>query len=190
MATDPVRRERFESLVSRAYVPLLRYLRRRTDPDVADDVLADTLLVLWRRIDDVPAEAELPWCIGVARGCLANAVRAKTRHLRLLRRLADEAVAHDHAADEGDPELDQAMQRLRPADREVLTLWAWDGLQPKDIAVVLGVSANAAGIRLHRAMARLRAELETGRRDGRGAGHLMVDKGNGTEGRGHGQGRG
>lgn len=189
MATDPVRRERFESLVGRAYVPLLRYLRRRTDPDTADDVLADALLVLWRRLDDVPADAELPWCIGVARGCLANAVRTRTRHLRLLRRLADEATVAGDAAAETDPEVATAMARLRPADREVLTLWAWEGLPPKDIAVVLGVTANAAGIRLHRAMARLRDELTAGRR-GRGpAGHLMVDRGNGPEGRGHGQGR-
>ena len=47
----------FEALVADVYVPLQRYLRRRTDGDTAGDVLADTLLVMWRRFDDIPADA-------------------------------------------------------------------------------------------------------------------------------------
>lgn len=180
MATDPARRERFERLVARAYLPLLRYLRRRTDPDLADDVLADALLVLWRRLEDVPEDAELAWCFGVARGCLANAVRTRTRHLRLVHRLTEEAISRlAVGSDLDDPELDAALDRLKPVDREVLTLWAWEGLAPKEIAVVLGITANAAGIRLHRAMGRLREQLDRIRRDGPVAGHLKGVTGNG-----------
>lgn len=146
------RREAFEALVREAYVPVLRYLVRRTDPATADDVLGDVLLVLWRRFDDLPDGAHLPWCFGVARGCLANRRRSDDRQRRLVERLASSPVSGDPA---DDPDLDQALERLGDKDREVLRLWAWEDLAPREIAVVLGISANAASIRLHRATRRL-----------------------------------
>lgn len=170
---DRLRRERFEALVLRAYAPVLRYLRRRA-PDLADDVLGETLLVMWRRLDDIPPDAELPWCFGVARGCLANAIRGQVRHRRLLTRLADEVLVatQDSSAD---PDLDRALRSLKTHDQEVLRLWAWEDLAPREIAVVLGISANAAGIRVHRAVRRLRAALERDGKSAHLAGHLKGD---------------
>ncbi|WP_392958013.1 RNA polymerase sigma factor [Streptomyces sp. LN245] len=90
------RERRFEALACLVAQPLYRYLLRRADPGQVDDVLAETMLVLWRRLDDVPgmagdaklaADDVLPWCYGVARGCLANARRADGRRLRLMERL-------------------------------------------------------------------------------------------------------
>ena len=50
---DPeTRRERFEAVAPGLIEPLRRFLSRRTDPATADDVLADTLLVCWRRFDE------------------------------------------------------------------------------------------------------------------------------------------
>ena len=57
---DP--REPFEALVESVYVPLQRYLRRRTDAASADDVLGDVLLTMWRRAEDIPADSALAWC--------------------------------------------------------------------------------------------------------------------------------
>ncbi len=68
-------RARFEALAAEVVEPVRRFLARRTDPDTAEDVLAETLLVCWRRLDQVP-EPALPWVYGVARNCLAN-VRAR-----------------------------------------------------------------------------------------------------------------
>ena len=45
-------------------------------------------------------------------------------------------------------------------DREILTMTAWEGLTPKQIARVMGMSANVVRVRLHRARARLKQELE------------------------------
>lgn len=73
--SEDERRAAFDALVVAANLPPLRYLRRRIDPAAADDVLGDVLLVMWRRVDDIPDEAPLTWCYGVARGCLANALR-------------------------------------------------------------------------------------------------------------------
>lgn len=167
LTDDASRRERFEALVADAYAPLLRFLRRRTDAATADDVLGDTLLVLWRRFDDVPADAPLAWCYGVARGCLANAVRGQARQLRLLHRLAAEPDP-TAATPSDDAELDAALARLPTGDREVLRLWAWEQLPSREIAVALGISANAASIRRHRATRRLRDELTARKTTGPG----------------------
>ena len=70
--SDADGRERFEALVGAVYVPLQRYLRRRTDAASADDVLGDVLLVMWRRAEDIPDDAPLAWCYGVARGALGG----------------------------------------------------------------------------------------------------------------------
>lgn len=55
----------------------------------------------------------------------------------------------------GDPDLLAALTGLSAGDKEVLILWAWEGLEPREIAVVLDISVNAATIRLHRAKQRL-----------------------------------
>jgi RNA polymerase sigma-70 factor, ECF subfamily len=62
---------RFEELFRSNYRAVLAYALRRADPETADEVVADTFLVCWRRLDEVPARA-LPWLLGVARRCLAN----------------------------------------------------------------------------------------------------------------------
>jgi RNA polymerase sigma-70 factor (ECF subfamily) len=63
------------------------------------------------------------------------------------------------AAEAPDTDLAEALARLRTAEAEILRLWAWEDLGPTEIAAVLGISANAASIRLHRAKGTLRDEL-------------------------------
>jgi RNA polymerase sigma-70 factor (ECF subfamily) len=170
------RRRRFEDLVATTYEPLQRYLLRRTDPATADDVLGDVLLVLWRRLHDVPADAHLPWVYGVARGCLANALRSAVRQERVVARLARERPA---GAPEPDADLHAALDALPETDRELLRLWAWERLAPRELAAVLDISANAASIRLHRAKQKLKAELHA-RKDDDDAGHTGVHEGGGA----------
>ncbi len=158
--------------------PVQRYLRRRTDPPTAEDVLADVLLALWRRLDDVPADAALPSAYGVARRCLANSRRSAGRQERVVARLARQRLR-----DDGDPDdlldgsLADELARLPEADQELLRLWAWEQLPPREIALVLGVSANAVSFRLHRAKQRLRDQL-----DGRKSGNPTGQTGSTREG--------
>lgn len=53
-------RARFERLAHVVVEPLHRYLLRRTSADMVDDILAEAMLVLWRRIDDVPGLGSAP----------------------------------------------------------------------------------------------------------------------------------
>ncbi|MEU4236244.1 sigma-70 family RNA polymerase sigma factor [Actinoplanes sp. NPDC026619] len=159
------RRARFEALAPAVIEAVRRYLARRTDPATADDVLSETLLVCWRRLDEMPAE-HLPWAYGVARLCLANAERAQRRQARLTARIS--AFLTPGPPPPGDAGVTTAMAALRGEDAEILRLWAWEDLAPARIAAVLGVTANAASIRLHRAKQKLRDEL---RKTGAVAGH-------------------
>ena len=88
------REDRFRGVFTRCYTPLLAYARRRCTPTDADDLVADVLTVAWRRLDDVPRNAELPWLFGVAHRTLANQQRAARRRLRLVDRLQREAASH------------------------------------------------------------------------------------------------
>jgi RNA polymerase sigma-70 factor, ECF subfamily len=64
---------------------VLAYAVRRTpDPQDAADVVAETFLVAWRRLDAVPSgEQARPWLYGVARHTLANRQRSELRRNRL-----------------------------------------------------------------------------------------------------------
>jgi RNA polymerase sigma-70 factor (ECF subfamily) len=170
--TSQSRRERFEALAPELVEPLRRFLARRTDAATADDVLGDTLLVCWRRLDEVPVGAELPWAYGVARHCLANAERGARRQ----RRVAARAATLDPPREQPGPgtddpavvDLHEALAALPVDDAELLRLWAWEQLGAGEIATALAITPNAASLRLHRARTRLREELGKIRS---GAGH-------------------
>lgn len=169
---DADRRARFEAIFSSAYEPMQRYVRRRGGGDETDDIVAEALATVWRRLDDVPGDAAVPWCLGVARRCMANQRRSAKRREKLTRRIALQPPTG--VAPEPDPELDVAMAGLDDDRREILRLWAWEGYGPGEIAAVLGISANAASIRLHRARRDL-AELLGAGKNSDGAGHSSVE---------------
>jgi RNA polymerase sigma-70 factor, ECF subfamily len=167
------RRERFEAIADEVFEPLQRYLRRRATALDAEDALADVMLALWRRLDDAPQDRVLPWSYGIARRTLANQRRTRERHLRLLQRIESEprsSSAPDPADIGPDPDLAQALETLREEDRELLRLWAWEQLEPREIARFLDISVNAATLRLSRAKKRLASELS--RQNRFDAGHI------------------
>lgn len=173
---DPFRRARFDAIATSVYEPLQRYLRRRASADAAADVLAETLLVVWRRVDEVPAEP-LPWCYGVARRQLANHRRSDDRRLRLVHRAASQREQHapdpQDAIEHSDPELTAALATLSDSEAEIVRLWAWERLEPREIATVLELSPNAVSVALSRAKRKLAEILDDRRQDRGGAGHLQ-----------------
>ena len=86
------RAERFSDLYRGCYEAVLRYALRRTDPETALDVAAETFLIAWRRLNALPADGDLvmPWLYGVARRVLANAGRSKRRADNVTTRLRHE----------------------------------------------------------------------------------------------------
>jgi RNA polymerase sigma-70 factor (ECF subfamily) len=171
--------ERFDALWRDHARGVLRYARRRVPPDDVDDVVAETFVVAWRRIDAVPDPA-LPWLLGVARRVASNVARAARRRHALAGRVGA-TREHDPRRSTVDPVADSdpeagpvvsALQRMREGDRELLTLIAWDGLSAAEAARVVGCSDAALRVRLHRARRRFSrlAGLDSGDDPGRGPG--------------------
>ena len=117
------------------------------------EYVVDVFLVVWRRLDDVPADEALPWCYGVAHLCVANAHRSERRRLELVDRI--QRVERPTPVPDDDPDLAEALEQLSGTDRELIRLWAWERLQPGEIGAVVGMSANAVSLRLSRARRKL-----------------------------------
>ncbi|MFF0867132.1 RNA polymerase sigma factor [Nonomuraea sp. NPDC003560] len=158
-------RDRFDALYRSCYQAVHRYALRRTDSvDDAADVIAETFLAAWRRLDDIPdGDAALLWLYGAARRVLANHRRGESRRSALAARLRGELAVRRESAS-ADPRAEAiraAFAALNPADREVLALASWEGLTGPQIAMVLGCSSTAARLRLHKARKRLARLLGT-----------------------------
>ncbi|HEY6890841.1 MAG TPA: sigma-70 family RNA polymerase sigma factor [Solirubrobacter sp.] len=152
----------FEQLYALHAGAVRGYAMRRCDPETADDVVADVFLVAWRRRAELPEEA-LPWLLGIARRVLANHARGQSRRVRLQDRLAAQPAASGAptpAEDKASARLNAALARLSERDRELLLLMAWEGLELRQAAEVLGVRPNTLAVRFHRARRRLSAALE------------------------------
>jgi RNA polymerase sigma factor (sigma-70 family) len=162
-ATEPdaARTSRFESIFEATQRELLAYALRRTrSHQDAEDAVAETFTVAWRRLHDMPSgDRALPWLYGVARRVIANQRRGQERRLRLHLKLAAEVSPSGASGDRERGRALAALDRLRPDDQEILRLVAWEGLSHAQIGEALGITTNAVAIRLHRARARFEQEL-------------------------------
>jgi RNA polymerase sigma-70 factor (ECF subfamily) len=132
-------RGRFESCFREHHARLLAFtMRRISGREAAEEVVADTFAVAWRRRDRIP-DSPLPWLYAIANNLLADQYRATRRRRDLGLRLAHEVRAD---APGGDPAesltlreaFSAAFAQLEEGVREVLRLVAWDGLDVRDRA--------------------------------------------------------
>jgi len=160
---NSVSEQRLEELFRRYWAPVMAYARRRVPQDLADDVVAETFTVAWRRLDQVPAEA-LPWLLGVARQVAATQLRTTRRSNSLRERMkrSGRPGEYDWPQLTGiRVEVAEALARLSVNDREAITLIAWDGLTPAQAARVMGTTAGSFRVRLHRVRRRLERDLRS-----------------------------
>lgn len=152
----------FTGLYEKHHRAVLAYCLRRTNDADARDATAEVFTVAWRRIEDLPdEELVLPWLYGVARRILSRQYRSTRRLRRLVRKLGGVGTGSSP-----DPVSEmvmrweyrtvrEALDRLKPAQREVLLLAAWEDLSNDEIGVALGCSTQAAAQRVHRAKKQL-----------------------------------
>lgn len=163
MKARTTRAERFEDIFDEVFEPLQKYLHRRMPADSVDDVLSETLMVVWRRLDEIPPDSSLPWSYGVARKLLSNHRRGQQRRLRLVDRLTAEPrhpSGDPQRLYDGDPLLEAALEALSDQERELIHLWAWEQLEPREIALVVDSTPNAISLRLTRARQKLANSIE------------------------------
>lgn len=158
----------FERIYALQLPDLLGFaLRRCESREDAADLVAEVFLVAWRRFADLPrGEQTRLWLFGVAQRALANQSRAERRRRNLGAALAGqlaEAGSPDPASvfEHGDEvrAVRQGLDSLAEVDRALITLTSWEALTVAEAAKVLGLSAGAARVRLHRARTRLRRVL-------------------------------
>jgi RNA polymerase sigma factor (sigma-70 family) len=149
-------------------LPVLAYCMRRAKSVDAADACAETFLVAWRRLDDIPPPpATLPYLYGIASRVLSNHLRAMHRQSRLDAKLRNLGVAPpvDPAAlvvqSARDQEVVAAVRKLKPKDREIVMLHAWEDLPRDLIAEMTGMTRAAIDQRIHRSYQRLARMLES-----------------------------
>ncbi len=151
----------FEETYNADVQSVLRYAQRRLpSDDAAWDVVAETFAIAWRRSQSALAggQAALPWLYGIENNVVKNAQRSERRWRRLLGRSAAEppepAVDRVEAVDArlaAQRHLGRVLGQLPEKEREVLRLVAWEDLDLRGVALVLGITPGAAKARLFRA---------------------------------------
>ncbi|NNN30877.1 RNA polymerase sigma factor [Streptomyces sp. S3(2020)] len=136
----------------------------------AEDVVSLTFLDAWRlraKVDEEGGSLR-PWLLGIATNVARNTRRAARRHAAAVARLPRAEAVRDFA-DEIAGRLDDAAQlavvrtalaRLRRAEREVLALCVWAGLDYAAAAEALGVPVGTVRSRLSRARTTLAKHME------------------------------
>lgn len=144
----------FENLFATHSTAVYRYFVRRIERDDAQDLTADVFATAWRRRNQVPREAELPWLYKTAGFVLSNH-RRKKRPTPISGPSVE--AEFESAQWPGDSEEIRAvLEGLSAKDQQVLLLSAWDGLGGAELAAVLGISRGGADAALSRARSRLR----------------------------------
>lgn len=157
---------RFVEAYQSCYSLVYAYCRRRVGPDAVDDIVAETFLTAWRKIDSLPPEHEvLPWQYAIAYRLVGHQWRGVSRKKRLADKLSSIGVQPVEPPDElvvtrVESRLAvKAVSKLKPSDREILLLSVWEGLSNSEIAGVLGIAEGTARQRLYQARRRITREF-------------------------------
>lgn len=160
-STNPRDSAWFDRLFGDHVAAIHRYFVRRAPAQDCADLAADVFTVAWRKRDQVPADLELAWLYKTASLVLSNHRRKPVLTLlgdddrgeplgRSARSVdpAELVIQDDH--------LRTALLSLRPRERQVLMMHAWEGLNGTELAAALGMTRGGAAAALSRARRRFR----------------------------------
>lgn len=157
---------RFVGLYERYYRHVYAFCRRRVTADNVEDLVAETFLVAWRKIDSVPTDDQaLAWLYAVAYRVVGRQWRGVSRQSRLETKLNSVGVPVVESAEEfvvlnhDSRRALAALSKLRDSDQEILRLSVWEELAHAEIADVLNLSIDVVKKRFSRARKKLAQEL-------------------------------
>ena len=142
----------FEDLVRLYQLPVWRFLRHLLgDAELAEDVAQETFLRLFQRLPSYRFESRLStWILQVARNAGIDALRARDRRTRNLRRVPPTPTSVGGDVGLGH-ELASAVATLSPKRREVLLLIEVLGFSHREVAEVLGLPLGTVKSRVFEA---------------------------------------
>lgn len=156
---------RFVELYEEFFRRIHGYFIRRIERDRVDDAVAETFLVAWRRIHDVPnGDEALPWLYGVAYRVLGNQRRTVRRRHNLNDRLIEIGIHPLSSPEEAVVANEEsrlvllALSKLKNTDQEILRLSMWEEIDHTACSCVLGISPGAVKQRLYEARKNLTRE--------------------------------
>ncbi|MEV4165345.1 RNA polymerase sigma factor [Nonomuraea dietziae] len=161
--------ERFAVVFDAHYQEIRRYVGRRLDLDIAEDLAAETFLVAFRRREsfDAARGGIRPWLYGIATNLIGRHRRAELRRYRALSRSGPPAADDGHdqrvvdrvSAGVTVQKLSAALAGLSRGERDVVLLVAYGELTYDEVAEALGVAYGTVASRLSRARTKLRDAL-------------------------------
>jgi RNA polymerase sigma-70 factor (ECF subfamily) len=153
--------EEFNRVYRAHLTELTRFLARRLPSEAVEDIAGDLFEIAWNKRSSIRAGEELPWLYKTARYLIANHRRKQSGRLAIIDRLREPVAAPSaESVALADLAMADAWQALPEKEREALALWALEGLEPSQIAFVLGQSENAVNVRLSRAKKNLLVAFE------------------------------
>jgi RNA polymerase sigma-70 factor (ECF subfamily) len=166
----------FDAIYRDYYARIVRYLARLVGVDEAEDLAQEVFLKISRSLDSFRGEsAVLTWVYRIATNAAMDRVRSPAYTAKVGSACLDEptdageSVAMEDRSSSPEHEairnqmsgcVQDLVGQLPESYRTVLLLSKTEGMKNSEIAEVLGVSLEAAKIRLHRARARLKELLE------------------------------
>lgn len=148
--------------VDMVYSAALRQVRRR---DLAEEVTQVTFIVLARKAATLRSDVMLPaWLHKTARYTAANVLKVQARrtaHERKAAQMAADFLRVDSSWERLSPVLDEGIARLNEQDRTAILLRFFQRKSLAETGQALGVSEDAAGMRVSRALEKLRAFFRT-----------------------------
>lgn len=152
----------FETLYHRYYEKVYAISRGvLLDADEAADAVQEIFTLVYRHLGRFDRRSKFStWLFRIAvNRSIQQARRLKYQHreVELTETITPAETVPPPAVD---PKIDEALSRLAPADRALLTLFYWDELSLQEIADSLETNVNAAKTRLYRARERFRQFYE------------------------------
>lgn len=168
-------RAAFHDLFAAYYRRLSRFCTRLlSDPPLVEEVVNDTLMVVWRKADTFNARSQVStWIFGIAYRLAMKALAVRQSHAGAIESHADpEAEGAPSLATQLEESeirelLNVALMRLSPEHRAVLELAYFMGYSCVEIAAIVECPVNTVKTRLFKARERLRTLLPALTREAR-----------------------
>lgn len=154
----------FAKLYRRYYTPLTRFAYRYLQaPEVIEEVVNDTMMVVWQKADSFRSESRVStWIMGITVRKCWEAQKKASKNMQSIEELSD---LEDKVCDSGNAELSQtmnwALQKLSPEHRATVELSYHMGYTCEEIASIMSCPQNTVKTRLHYARKSLRKILDT-----------------------------